>query len=115
MANRPTGKTAEQEQLENTKRSEQANAMPEGRTLTDVENEQRQYVKDPNVGTGEGQHLPNTVDPTAKAAQDLVNERVDDNRANAETDEEKKAAAEHEIIERNRSGDAVDDDNADKA
>lgn len=98
MANRPTEKTAEQERLEDTKRNEQANALPEGRTIADIENEQRQYIKDPNPGT------PNTVDPNAKALQDLVNERVEDNRANAESEEEKKAAAEHEIIERNRTG-----------
>lgn len=109
MANRPTGKTVEQERLEDTKRAEQANALPEGRTLTDVENEQRQYVKDPNEGTGEGQHLPNTVDPALAAQQQVANERQAENRANAESDDEKKDAAEHDIIEKNRTRDSVDE------
>ena len=74
MGNRPTGKTAEQEQLEDTKRSEQANALPEGRTVADIEREQQQYVKDPNPG------VPNTVDPNTKALQELVDERVEENR-----------------------------------
>jgi hypothetical protein len=109
MANRPTGKTAEQEQLENTLRAEQANSLPEGRTLTDVENEQRQYVKDPNEGTGEGQHLPNTIDPNLAAKQDLINERAAENLANMESDEGKQYAEEQDIIEKNRTMDSVDE------
>ena len=109
MANRPTGKTAEQENLENTLRAEQANALPEGRTLTDVQNEQRQFVKDPNEGTGEGQHLPNTIDPNLAAKQDLINERAAENLANMESDEGKQYAEEQDIIEKNRTMDSVDE------